>query len=252
MQIRVINLDRSKDRLNEFMALNSHLTSVSRFAAIDGQSSDFSELVRRGLAGEGLLAADYYSVGAVGAALSHIALWDSAIASNVPITVAEDDAIFHSRFESHAAEVLDSLPPDWAFILWGWNFDLFLSFEMLPGVSMSLSLFEQERLRRNAAHYQTEPISPRAFALHWAFGLPCYTVTPAGARILKAHCLPLRPTIAHFPPAARILPAGCFRNVGIDSAMNNAYSKLGAHVCFPPLVVTQNEHSRSTIQAQNM
>jgi hypothetical protein len=30
--------------------------------------------------------------------------------------------------------------------------------------------------------------------------------------------------------------------------MNNAYSKISAHVSFPPLVVARNEHATSTIQ----
>jgi len=65
-----------------------------------------------------------------------------------------------------------------------------------------------------------------------------------------ALCLPLRANIAAFPPGERIpLHAHLFRNVGIDSAMNNAYSKIGADVCLPPLVVvTRNEHATSTIQ----
>ena len=252
LQIDVINLDRSKDRLAEFMATNSHLTDVSRFPAIDGQTLDISALVRRGLVSDGILSKDYYSIGAVGAALSHIALWDSAIKTNKILTIAEDDVIFHSRFESHVPEILQTLPSDWDLISWGWNFDLFLCFEMLAGISIALSQFEQERLRANIGRFQTQTISPRPFKLHWAFGTPCYSITPKGARALKSNCLPLGPTIASFPAAMRVPPhASHFRNVGIDSAMNSAYSKLSAHVCFPPLVVTKNERSKSTIQEKS-
>ena len=249
MQVHLINLDRSRDRLASFLATNAHLTKVSRFPAIDGRSLDLSALIRAGVMAEGLLHKDYYTLGAVGAAMSHISLWEEATKTGTPLTIAEDDAIFHSRFEAHAGEVIGCLPPDWDLILWGWNFDLFLCFEMLPGISISLSQFEQDRLRANVARFPDIPVSPRAFPLLWSFGIPCYSVTPKGARALKALCLPLNPTIASFPPAARTpLHAHLFRNVGIDSAMNNAYSKISAHVCFPPLVVTCNERATSTIQ----
>lgn len=39
------------------------------------------------------------------------------------------------------------------------------------------------------------------------------------------------------------------RNFGIDAAMNQVYPLAGAHVCFPPLVMTPNDRANSTIQA---
>ena len=249
MQIRVINLDRSQDRLAAFMSTNAHLTAVSRFSAIDGRKLDLAKLVRAGVIGDGLLHKDYYTIGAIGAAMSHLSLWEEAADAGTMLTIAEDDAIFHSRFEAHAAEVIGQLPPDWDLILWGWNFDLFLCFEMLPGISLSLSQFEQDRLRVHAARFRDLSVVPRPFRLLWSFGIPCYTVTSKGARALKALSLPLKPSIASFPPATRTpLRAQHFRNVGIDSAMNNAYAKINAHVCFPPLVITKNERATSTIQ----
>jgi len=48
--------------------------------------------------------------------------------------------------------------------------------------------------------------------------------------------------VAPFSPAGRALPgSGHFRNVGIDSAMNDAWAELNAYVCFPPLAVTKNQ-----------
>jgi hypothetical protein len=66
-------------------------------------------------------------------------LWDGAIKSGAMMSIAEDDVVFHSRFESHGAEVIERLPPDSDVMVWGFNFDLFICFEMLPGISMSLS-----------------------------------------------------------------------------------------------------------------
>jgi hypothetical protein len=38
-----------------------------------------------------------------------------------------------------------------------------------------------------------------------------------------------------------------FRTVGIDMTLNAVYRDLNAFMCFPPLVVTRNDHSQSTI-----
>jgi hypothetical protein len=123
-----------------------------------------------------------------------------------------------------------------------------MSFEMLPGVSYCLVQFDQERLRPNVEKFQNQAIDPRVFRLTWAFGICCYSVSPKGARALQEKCLPLRPSTAAFPPATRVqLLTGHFRNVGIDSAMNNAWADLNAYVCFPPLIVSKNEAEKSTI-----
>jgi hypothetical protein len=165
------------------------------------------------------------------------------------LTITEDDAIFHASFETQAPAVIAKLPPDWDVISWGWNFDLFMCFEMLPGVSYCLGQFEQDRMRANAETFQQQKIEPQAFRLQWQFGIPCYSVSPKGARALLSKSLPLRPTTATFPPAARVAPhTPHFRNVGIDSVMNNAWSEVNAYVCFPPLVISKNENSKSTIQ----
>ena len=98
----------------------------------------YSQAVLLALARKGLVSADIlktYTMGAVGLALSHFNLWDSAIASGEMVTIAEDDAIFNRNFDSLAEAVIKTLPADWNMIVWGFNFDLFLCFDILPGVS---------------------------------------------------------------------------------------------------------------------
>ncbi|MGH7119445.1 MAG: glycosyltransferase family 25 protein, partial [Acetobacteraceae bacterium] len=132
MRIFLINLDRNPDRLAKFHRVNRHLTNVSRFSAIDGRTIDRRKLVERGIFGENVK----YTDGAVGNALSHLRLWNRATGLREPITVAEDDAIFHRGFEQLAPDVIAQLPPDWHIIFWGWNFDSCTIFDLLPGVSM--------------------------------------------------------------------------------------------------------------------
>ena len=56
------------------------------------------------------------------------------------------------------------------------------------------------------------------------------------------------PAIASFPRQRTLLHAHLLYNVGIDSAFDNAYSKLSAQVYLPLLVVTKDVHAASTIQ----
>jgi glycosyl transferase family 25 len=247
--IHLINLDRSRDRLSVFASSNPHLTAISRVPAVDGAALDIPSLVEQGVIEKGLVAADFYTVGALGAAFSHLSMWQLASDTDQPVTVTEDDVFLHSQFETLAPRIIEKLPPDWDLISWGWNFDLFMCFEMLPGVSHCLAQFEQDRSRAGIETFQKQAIDPQVFRLIWQFGTPCYTVSPKGARALQGKVLPLRPTTASFPPGIRAQAhAGHFKNVGIDSAMNNAWEAVNAYICFPPIAVTKNESSKSTIQ----
>jgi GR25 family glycosyltransferase involved in LPS biosynthesis len=244
MRIRLINLDRSQDRLAEFNASNGHLTNIDRMSAVDGEHQDIAALVGNGTIDQGI--AGNYTKGAIGIALSHLAIWDEAIDSDRIVTACEDDAIFHRRFSESAARVIAELPPDWDFILWGWNFDAELMFDMLPGVSAALCRFDQNRMRQEVRRFQEQAFAPKTFRLVRAFGIPCYSVSPKGARQLKDFCFPLRAMMVFFPGLNRQWP-----NNGIDIAMNDLYPRINAFVSLPPLVLTKNERSRSTVQTQS-
>jgi hypothetical protein len=94
LDIYVINLDRSPERISEFFTVNRNLSAtVSRYPAIDGRTFDLDSLVRQGLVTKHIVNPDMFSIGALGCALSNIALWDKAIGSGQSLTVCEDDAI---------------------------------------------------------------------------------------------------------------------------------------------------------------
>lgn len=238
MHIYVINLDRSEDRMVEFRRTNVHMPDIQRHSAVDGYTLDRDELVRANIVAPDLA----YTAGAMGCALSHIFFWEAAIAQKTQITVCEDDAIFNRSFLSLAPELLESLPSDWDLVMWGWNFDSILLFDLMPGISPCLGTFNEEQMRAALTEFQCASLSPQLFRLLRAFGTVCYTVSEAGANKLVARCVPLRPITVAFP---RIHSA--FPNNGIDIAMNDAYPDLNAYVSFPPLVVTKNEHAASTV-----
>jgi hypothetical protein len=77
--------------------------------------------------------------------------------------------------------------------------------------------------------------------------MPCYSVSPNGARKMMAKSLPLRPLVHPFPEALRAKPhMPYFRTVGIDVTLSGIYPELNAFICFPPIVITRNDQSQST------
>jgi len=234
MLLYFINLDRAADRLRAFAAANAHLRETVRFPAVDGSRLNVPELIRRGIIDPRI--AETYTASHIGTALSHLALWNEAIETGEALTICEDDALLHRDFESHAARLLSQLPAEWDLILWGWNFNAALDIDFLPGVSPCLVLCEQASLRAGAANFQRLPVSPQLFRVRQALGLPCYSVSPKGARALREFCLPLRPMQLRLPGNDRHLP-----NIGIDCMMAALYPDLQAFVSLPPLGVTKNQ-----------
>ncbi|WP_263372961.1 glycosyltransferase family 25 protein [Granulicella aggregans] len=240
MRISLINLERSTERLASFLEINKHLSDVYRVPAVDGSTLD------RGKLREGGILADempLYTNGALGCALSHLAQWNLAANNDRFVTIAEDDAIFHLQFEPLAEKVIASLPPDWDIIQWGWNFDSILAFDLMPGISNSVAVFDQVKLRENVAAYMQLPVTPVAYRLQRSLGTVCQSISPTGAAKLLRHCLPIRPMEAFYPILNRSLP-----NTGIDNMMNDLYPQMNAYVSLPPLVITKNEIGASTVQ----
>jgi glycosyl transferase, family 25 len=239
MQIHCINLDRSTDRLAEFTAMNGHLRDVRRFAAIDGASLSKPALVRNGTISEWIAAA--YTNGHLGCAFSHFALWEKAIENGEAVTICEDDAIFNLNFQLASNDVIDLLPSDWDILLWGWNFNSYVVLDMLPGVSACQFECDQSEMRKHVDDFQKLSIWPQPFRLRQAFGTVCYSISQKGARVLRDLCEPLREVEVYCPGLQRWMP-----NRGIDIMLNSAYPKIGAFVCFPPLVITKNAPATST------
>jgi glycosyl transferase family 25 len=233
--VHLINLDRSAERLRAFRQINAHLPGVVRFSAVDGRTLDLAELIRKGLIRPEIL--DTYTAARIGGAMSHLVLWQSATETVEGLTICEDDAVLHPDFEAQAGRLIGELPPDWDIILWGWNFNAALLMDLLPGISPCLVLAEQEALRAGTSRFQAQPVSPQLFRIRQALGIPCYSVSPKGARLLCEFCLPLRPMRLRLP-GRRLL-----RNVGIDCMMAGLYPQISAFVSFPPLAITKNEPS---------
>lgn len=194
MHIRVLSMERSTARWAQFQKHNPHL-EAERFLAIDGSTVDRAILREQGTIADNL----QYNTGALGNALSHIAQWKQAVASETTLTVLEDDAVVCANFIQESSRVIASLPPDWDYIQWGFNFDTCLTFDLMPGFSPCFAAFafDQDAMRLKLADFHRHRITTSAFPLKVSLGIPGYTVSPRGARRLLKFCLPLRQTTAY-------------------------------------------------------
>jgi glycosyl transferase, family 25 len=235
-RIRVISLERTPERRHRFAQFHAGL-AFEFFDAIDGLRVQSGELDLRTLVEPGLR----YTPGALGCALSHLALWNMAIRTRSVVTVVEDDAVLRGDFAAKSAEVIARLPPGWDIVLWGWNFDSMLSLLAMPGISSCVMVFDQAQLRRSVSAFQASRNDITLYRLDKCFGMCAYSISPAGARKYRSLCFPLRDLEVRFPLLKTVQP-----NSGIDVALNHVYPGTNAFVSFPPLAVTANQNATST------
>lgn len=235
LDIFVINLDRTPERMRQFQQVNPHLEHVTRFPAVDGKTVCRAELVQT--------FADpiFYGDGAVGNALSHLRLWDLVAARSSYTTVFEDDAIVHKDFTAVAPAMIAELSADWDFVLWGWNFNAVMSFDIFRGVPC-LSTFSQSDLRKQWETIRKDTIRrPALHRLHYAFGTIGYSISPTGAKKLTGLAVPIRPFLYKIPWHNIEI-----ENLTFDSVLSALYDRVNAYACFPPLVFTTNDYAQST------
>ncbi|MBZ9747557.1 glycosyltransferase family 25 protein [Mesorhizobium sp. CO1-1-7] len=232
LPIRVINLDRSVSRWNTYQKRNPHLlSSTLRVSAFEGAALDRGGLLRDGIIGGDCT----YGAGSLGCALSHITLWKEAVASNIPLTIFEDDVYCSADFISRSNELLSGAPAGWDLIKWGFNFDPLFLWLDLDFAKAKLEFYARQRQNMDLlAAYDKSPRSLSRIA--HSFGLMAYSVTPNGARILLENCLPIKRRTIQFPGAGVVID-----DTGIDCAMCAAYGLMQAFVCMPPLVFSDDD-----------
>ena len=80
------------------------------------------------------------------------------------------------------------------------------------------------------------------------YGLVGYSTSPMGAKKIAALIVPIRPFRCKLPRHNIEFDDIEIENVGLDCLLTTLYDRLNAYVCFPPLVLTENDHAKSTIQ----
>lgn len=207
MEIRLINLDRSVDRLKRFRNHNMTHNTINRVSAVDGTKIDRLELIEGELLDPSLI----YTDGAIGCALSHIIQWNYAVENEIPITIIEDDAILSKNFSEETERLIGTLNDDWDIVFWAYNMDSYISLQMPGGLGGCNLIFDQSTQEKPEALF-SENISSQLYKLQSFFGTAAYSVSPRGAEKILKFCLPLRPMLQAYPVLGKTL-----QNTGIDN-----------------------------------
>src|SRR5262245_32085566 len=116
----VITLKRQPEKLRAFIERNkSSGVDFQHFEAVDGAQCNIFDLMSGKVVAKGAV---NYTPGAIGNALSHLALWRRCAEQNRHFVVLEDDAVVRNDI----AVRLNSLTAsgeDWVIILLGYNTD---------------------------------------------------------------------------------------------------------------------------------
>lgn len=236
--LTVITLDRTPDRFDQFCEWNSCF-KIRRFAAVDGEKVNRNECLRNDL----ITARNEYVPGALGAALSHIALWRSCAQGTEAFHIVEDDIVLRRDFWSVAKPLLASML-EWDIVLWSHNLDWpVVVGPILGGESAVIQYGAKDTVTKLQAFRATATPSIMLPLLSGA-GIGCYSVSPRGAANLLSACLPLANFKARFAAEGQ----RGWNNTGLDVEMSRHYGKLGSFIAFPPLAVAPNELSKSTIR----
>lgn len=231
-----ISLERTPERTERFLKSNSHIADFEWIPGLDGKTLDRNAIINKGL-----MKADCgFKAGAIGSGLTHIKLWAQIAQGGKPAHIFEDDAFLCRNFEQESNRIIASLPHDWDIILWGNNYDSILEFELLPGITQCIAIFNQDTVRKGIPQYLNMDVSSAAFRLTQTFGICGYALSPKGANRLLELCLPFQSIDVFYPGLGRSLTT-----TSVDHLMNIHYRNIKAYTALPPLCLTDNDVARS-------
>ncbi|GBQ83037.1 glycosyltransferase [Gluconacetobacter johannae DSM 13595] len=238
MKYIYINRDKDVKRREIFLEKNFHVENIERFSAVDKQNINKNDLIGRGILNEDCI----YGNAAIANALSHIYLWSGVIESGKSACIFEDDAIICKNFTSECKKVIDSLGEDWDIVLFGNNFDASLYLCIVPGVLDGVVSFNSKKFAENADNFSDITIDAKAVKLLEAFGLCGYAISPRGAGKLMNSIIPIRDMTFNID-----IVGGLYKNGSLDNFLCAAYKQMNAYCCVPPLCVSKNDKSISTM-----
>lgn len=239
--LRPINMPLANVRRAEFVERNSVPgVNIEFFEAVVGKTLCFQELVDKNLIQKNIRR---YNRGIVGCALSHRTLWEQCIKNKMYSIICEDDCFVRNDFAARFQECVSGMPNDWDFILLGWNMDSIIDVEIIPHVEHMVGRFNNTpMIIDNVLKFQrcTLPVAP--FRLHNAYGMPCYAVSPNGAKKLLDLCFPLKNEVHYVAGLNKYV-----ETFTLDCMLNLFYSHIRAYICLPPIAVVPNDKSTSDI-----
>lgn len=190
LEVHIINLDRRRDRWLRVQKLPWKLP-IRRESAIDGRSLTWETPMVKDLVApaslkmaktattnrvptvDGFSFSPHLTLGAVGTALSHRAVWKKIAARNAPAIVVEDDVDgIASQFASEVKEAIQSLQ-EWGLLYLGYH--------------------TESQLSRANNRFHPVPYESKKHGL--ITGLFGYAVSPTGAKLLLKKTNKLREQI---------------------------------------------------------
>lgn len=236
--VRVISLDRTPERFENFSEKNPNLLA-QRFPAYEGSRLNRALLIERGIIDPNL----NYSNGALGCAISHISLWHECLHRNEVLHIAEDDAIiredFHEIFQKAQEE-----QKDWDIFLWGYNTNWPIGIKFGAHQKFYIKAQQEPYPQEQYQSFQNSQEKNFSFPVSSAAGLGLYSISPKGADKMLRYSLPLRGIAA---PFAENENTG-WNNTGIDVELSRHYGALNAFISFPPAAIMINDELNSTIR----
>jgi GR25 family glycosyltransferase involved in LPS biosynthesis len=237
--LTVITLERTPERFQQFCKWHP-AQKIRRFWAVDGTKISRVQFIRDGL----ITKANEYLPGALGAAMSHVILWRSCAGGNEIFHIVEDDIVLRGDFWRAAKSLLGTLPDDWDIVLWSHNLDWpVVVGPVLGGENMIIQYGAKDTVTKLEA-FKAMTTPGMLMPLLSAAGIGCYSLSPQGAAKFLSMCLPIADTQARFAVENHL----GWNNTGIDVEMTRHYDKLRAFIAVPPLAVTPNEFTKSTIR----
>lgn len=240
----VISLARRPDRRERFLRWNAGKgIEIAVFDAVDGQTLSREALFRSGIIDDPEL---HFTLGFLGSALSHRALWQRCAERGEAMLIFEDDVYLPDTLPDWLVPVARELAQGCDIVHLGYNRDAILTVGYGAGAWCNIGFappataFDAEAPEhgRRSTRYSHCILDTR---LVW--GITAYAIAPTGAERLLAHCFPLsakRP-VQMFGSDRTMVP------YGIDGMLNVAsqHGLIRPRLVFPPLVIGPNDAADS-------
>ncbi len=245
MRLHVLNLAKRADRRAQFLAWNERPGIEIEFVdAVVGADLDRDQLQRDGLI-DG--PCDTFTLGALGNALSHRALWQKIAAGHDPVFVCEDDACLRGDFAKQAPALVEQLPPGWDALFFGYNINALVAVATPDGLGSLLSFDGRAKddpkyFDNFAALHGPQPTVLPCFQF---WGTLCYVISPKGAARLLEFCFPLQNS-THINMYGQNRRVQCY---SLDSVLNVVLQRkpVSAFCAFPLLAATANDAAGSDV-----
>jgi glycosyl transferase family 25 len=234
----VISLARTPERLEQFhQRLGVLSAEVHWHPGVDGFTIDCDELVATGIIDSSALS---WPKGQIGCALSHLKAWQACAESDQPLLIFEDDAVLAADWNQRLLSVVKQVSQrPWDLLLLGWNLDSCLQFEWAKNQSLTALFRPRYSKACELAVALQSAHQPVIYRLITALGLAGYVISPTGASRLLKLMHPLRTLPIETP---ELPPRNCF---SLDGQLNSCYTDINEYVCFPPIVIGENDQSES-------